>query len=186
MKNCVYLIWIVICSSFTIACGKYGPPLPPSAYAPKAVDGVVISLVGESLNVSWSMPSQDRRGKSLQSLDEIVLYTRLLPSPTAQVTTLDEFSEVQTFIVSGFEAKKDRTTTIAPGVVANDVPKTVTTTLGNLALKAPPINQPIQLILLPKNQDGELGEASNIYQVTRKADGSIETVSITTAKSPVS
>lgn len=172
--------------SFTVACGKYGPPLPPSAYAPKAVEGVLITLVGENLNISWSMPSKDRRGKSLQSLDEVSLYSRLLPSPTAQVTTLDDFSEAQSFKVIGFEAKSDRATTIAPGVVANDVPKTVTTSAGILSIQAPPVNHPIQLILLPKNQDGELGDATSIYQVTRKSDGSIETVTITTAKSPVS
>lgn len=173
-------------SLYVFACGKYGPPLPPSAYAPKELQNVTFALNGDEILVSWMMPTEDRRGKSLQSLDEVILYTRMLPSPTAESVGIDDFKQQQVFYVEGFQAKKESATTLAPGVTANDAPLKKATKSGTLTFKAPEVNQPLQVILAAFNQGGVAGDASNIYQLTRKSDGTLETVSIPTERSPIS
>ncbi|MCI5065154.1 hypothetical protein MRY87_05485 [bacterium] len=49
-------------------CGRYGPPLPPEAYAPAAVQQLVVSASVEGVQFQWQSPNDDRRGLELRDL----------------------------------------------------------------------------------------------------------------------
>jgi len=61
-------IVLVLCVSIA-SCGRYGPPRPPEAFAPKAVNELLVTPTSDKLTFQWKSPDKDLRDKELKSLD---------------------------------------------------------------------------------------------------------------------
>lgn len=54
---------------FVCGCGKYGQPLPPEVFSPRAVKSLQASGETEGVRFQWVAPDLDVRGKELESMD---------------------------------------------------------------------------------------------------------------------
>jgi hypothetical protein len=86
--------FLVALSVFAAGCGKEGPPSPPVPDVPRPVSDLVVSQRGESVILQWSYPSLTTSGKSLDSIQKIVVYRFDEPLPLSlaesQVDTSEE------------------------------------------------------------------------------------------------
>lgn len=62
------VLYALLSLLFFSGCGKYASPVPPELAAPKAIEYSKVEVVGDSLTIQWSSPSEDRRGEELGSL----------------------------------------------------------------------------------------------------------------------
>lgn len=70
------LLLISMVSVSIAGCGKYGPPLPPEAYAPQAPQEIVVTGADQGVTISWVAPSSDARGKELTEINHYLLLRR--------------------------------------------------------------------------------------------------------------
>lgn len=61
-------------------CGKKGPLIYPDLLAPEAPQGVQLEQQGKALQLSFSLPSRDRRGRDLTGPFVVQIQRRELPS----------------------------------------------------------------------------------------------------------
>ncbi len=67
--------------TFATGCGKEGAPSPPVPDIPRAVIDLVVSQRGDRVVLDWSYPSLTTSGKSLTSIEKIVVYRFDEPLP---------------------------------------------------------------------------------------------------------
>ena len=179
------LVCAVLCVSM-FGCGKFGPPVPPSALGPQKPPLASVKVENKVVVVSWGIPSSDRRGKDLISLDDIRVYRRKLPSvlEISQETDL-EWELVKSNPVSDFVKKNDET---APGPLAGALqataksPSNQTVALHEFRDAIADSAGVYQYVLLGTNQDGVRGEATDFFQVSLFQDGTSEVVVIPNTK----
>lgn len=66
--------FILALATLAAGCGKEGPPSPPVPDVPRAVSDLVVSQREDSVVLEWSYPSLTTSGKSLDSIQKIVVY----------------------------------------------------------------------------------------------------------------
>jgi hypothetical protein len=75
-------------------CGKYLPPLPPEALAPKEVESLDVQAAPGSVNFSWDASDKDRRGKELQSIDGYTVQRKEIAKRGDETNPEIEFTDV--------------------------------------------------------------------------------------------
>lgn len=75
-NNCLKLSYVLLPLLVLVGCGKFGPPLPPEVFSPKAVDGLSVSADDAGVKLSWNSPDRDVRGDELRSLDGYLVQRR--------------------------------------------------------------------------------------------------------------
>ena len=81
-------------SVLATGCGKYLPPLPPEALAPKAVESLDVQAAPGSVNFSWDASDKDRRGKELQSIDGYTVQRKEIAKRGDETNPEIEFTDV--------------------------------------------------------------------------------------------
>jgi len=181
----VKLVSALLCVS-VLGCGKFGPPVPPSALGPQKPPLAAVKVENKVVVVSWGIPSNDRRGKDLISLDDIRVYRRKLPSVLENAQDADmEWELVKTDPVLDFVKKTDET---APGPLAGALqataksPSTPSVASHEFRDAIAESNGVYQYVLVGTNQDGVRGEATDFFQVSLFKDGTSEVVVIPNTK----
>lgn len=185
MNKCILAAAILI-SSF-LGCGRYGPPVPPTALAPEKPKSASVRVEANTVIISWANPSQDRRGKSLISLENVNVYRRQLPSVLQlSDSSPTDWELVKQELVSNFEAKASKGGAPGPlGVVAATPASKSSNQGGNLIEYRDTVSSGdgvYQYILQASNQGGVQGDASDIFQVSFFKNGASEVVVIPNAK----
>jgi len=89
-KLACFLISLFILAA---GCGKEGPPSPPVPDIPRPVSDLVVSQRDASVVLSWSYPSLTTSGKSLNSIQKIVVLRLDETMPHSLATSSVETSE---------------------------------------------------------------------------------------------
>ena len=88
----VFLLFLLV---FNLsACGKYGPPLPPEAFSPRAIEDLQVSSKVSGVKFSWRSPSLDLQGEELEDLDGYFIFRRVAKNSAALVMDEEEFDEI--------------------------------------------------------------------------------------------
>ncbi|NLF24630.1 MAG: hypothetical protein GX589_03115 [Deltaproteobacteria bacterium] len=66
---CIFLVTF-------LGCGRYGPPLPPEEFSPRAVQDLKVVPGLQGVDFAWSAPSSDRRGKELKEIEGYRVYRK--------------------------------------------------------------------------------------------------------------
>jgi len=66
--------FLLVVSTLAAGCGKEGPPSPPVPDVPRPVSDLVVSQRENAVVLEWSYPSMTTSGKSLDSIQKIVVY----------------------------------------------------------------------------------------------------------------
>ncbi len=59
-----FILAMVVCG-----CGKFGNPLPPEAFSPRAVQNLQVFPELNGVKLTWNSPRDDLRGQELKTLD---------------------------------------------------------------------------------------------------------------------
>lgn len=78
--------FVLALSALAAGCGKEGAPAPPVPDIPRAVTDLVVSQRADAVVLEWSYPSLTTAGKSLTSIQKIVVYRfdQQLPASVAE------------------------------------------------------------------------------------------------------
>ena len=81
--------FLVAFAALAAACGKEGPPSPPVPDIPRPVSDLVVSQRADAVVLEWSYPSLTTSGRSLDSIQKIVVYRfdEVLPRSLEESTT---------------------------------------------------------------------------------------------------
>jgi hypothetical protein len=71
-KKLASFVFALLVAAF--GCGKEGPPSPPVSDIPRPVTDLVVSQRADRVVLEWSYPSLTTSGKSLDSIQKIVVY----------------------------------------------------------------------------------------------------------------
>lgn len=185
MNKCILAATILVCS--LTGCGRYGPPVPPTALAPQKPKSASVRLEANTVIISWANPSEDRRGKSLISLEDVKVYRRQLPS-VLQISdsSPSEWELIKQEMISNFEAKKSKGGAPGPlaAVAAAPSAKSSAQVSGLIEYRdtLPSSDGVYQYVLQASNQGGVEGDVSDIYQVSFFKNGTSEVVVIPNSK----
>lgn len=176
----------LVCSAL-IGCGRYGPPVPPSALAPETPKSTSARVEApNTVVISWANPSNDRRGKGLLSLDGISIYRRKLPSVLEVSESASDWELVKEEKITNFAAKSQASSAPGPlAAVSTNAPKNESTNVQTLLEyrdTLPTIDGVYQYVLHASNQSGVEGDTSDIFQVSMFKNGTNEVVVIPNSK----
>ncbi len=62
-------------------CGRKGKLVPPEALLPAPISDLLVTQKGQSLQLSWSIPSREEGGRALKDLAGFQLYKRVVLPP---------------------------------------------------------------------------------------------------------
>ena len=85
IQRVLVLLTLALLPPLMTGCGKYGPPVPPEARAPKAVLQLVATPQADRVAFTWQSAEADRSGTELLSMDEYRVYQKeLTPGAPAE------------------------------------------------------------------------------------------------------
>lgn len=158
------------------ACGRYGDPLPPEAFAPAQVQELTVVPKAEGLVFQWKSPEVDRRGKELDSLEGYSIY---------RSSDVDEFED---FLRDPEELGEERAALEDTSVVVRDEKRKEAR---EKSLPSRRIGQSDELVkfefldsglvpgttygyvIVPKNQDGVEGDYRQFVRVEFRGERSV-------------
>lgn len=81
--------FVLVLATLAAACGKEGPPSPPVPDIPRPVSDLLVSQRADTVVLEWGYPSLTTSGKSLDSIQKIVVYrfAQELPGSLAESGT---------------------------------------------------------------------------------------------------
>ncbi|MDC0358178.1 hypothetical protein OAO01_05120 [Oligoflexia bacterium] len=91
IKFSVSIVLVLTMTVFFSACGRLGPPLPPEAFSPQAVQYLETFPELHAVRFAWESPGGDLRGQELESMDGYRIYRRELLKEADLVEDEDEF-----------------------------------------------------------------------------------------------
>jgi hypothetical protein len=96
----IKLVLIALClSSFSTACGKRKPPLPPSERVTQKVELSGFQR-GSQVRLSWSMPAKNAKAGSLLNIKRVDIYRLAEILTTSQTLDEEDFTSRSTVIAS--------------------------------------------------------------------------------------
>lgn len=75
------LLFALVIIAFFAGCGKKGMLISPEAQLPAPVNDLRAAQMGESFQLSWSIPTQEERGRALKDLAGFRLFKREVLPP---------------------------------------------------------------------------------------------------------
>ena len=61
-RQSVFFVLILVLLLYSLACGKKGPPVPPTYVEPPAVEGLQIELTDDTAILKWPVPEWTEKG----------------------------------------------------------------------------------------------------------------------------
>lgn len=76
--NCALRCSALLLFALLAACGKYGPPLPPESFSPRAVKQLQVTADTGGVRFKWESPDADLRGAELRNMDGYYVMRKAL------------------------------------------------------------------------------------------------------------
>lgn len=168
-----YLLGMVL-SFALLGCGKFGPPLPPEAFAPKAVENLETSVQMEGVTLRWQSPSENRRGQELAAIDGYAVYRSLIDDFESYIEDPFDASEKLAFLPDTHIAVRDELRDAAreKGLPTRKIKVDGTLRMFSYLDKDLEPGREYVYMIVPMNQDGEEGEVSQYIRILFRGDSS--------------
>lgn len=80
-RGVLQALTLVLALSLVAGCGKRGTLVPPEALVPAPIENLSLAQKGAALQVTWSAPSREEGGASLEDLAGFLLFRRAVLPP---------------------------------------------------------------------------------------------------------
>jgi hypothetical protein len=165
---CAALVLLVLA-----ACGRFGPPLPPEALAPKAVEDLTAVARPQGVSFAWSAPDRDRRSRELKFIDGYRIQRKELSERGDETNPDVVFEDVGFVKDNHVEVREElRKEARAQGKVGRRIQAPKEATQFTFKDTKAEVGKTYMYQILPENQGGVKGVVNQIVKVAFRGDKS--------------
>jgi len=74
----IYILWLSVIL-LTLGCGRAGPPTIPGPVAPTPVSDLTGIAKGGAIQLEWTLPTRDTKGREIHNIKTLEVYRREIP-----------------------------------------------------------------------------------------------------------